>query len=94
MHGRATNVHHDGSGLFVGMPQSMQACRYHSLYVAEPLPEVLRSTARSDAGEIMALQHRDHATYGVQFHPESFRSPTGPHLLRNFLQVVAGVALA
>ncbi|MGK0433089.1 MAG: anthranilate synthase/aminodeoxychorismate synthase-like glutamine amidotransferase [Planctomycetota bacterium] len=88
VHGRPTPIHHNGLGLFEGLPQPLSACRYHSLYVAEDLPKVLSATAHSEAGEIMAVQHREHLTYGVQFHPESFRSPDGDRLLQNFLAMV------
>ena len=85
MHGRATAIHHDGTDLFADLPQPLFACRYHSLYVADPLPPELVATARTEHGEVMALRHREHPTFGVQFHPESFRTPDGPHLLANFL---------
>ena len=98
VHGRSTAIQHDGTGLFSDLPQPLSACRYHSLYVAKNLPKELRATAHCAVtegpadplgnGEIMALQHRDHPTYGVQFHPESFRSPDGNHLLQNFLQEI------
>ena len=89
VHGRATPVVHDGNGLFRGLPSPLPACRYHSLYVAEPLPAELVATARDASGAVMALRHRSHPTFGVQFHPESFRTPAGPALLRNFLAEVA-----
>ncbi|MBL9079565.1 MAG: aminodeoxychorismate/anthranilate synthase component II [Planctomycetes bacterium] len=89
VHGRARPVRHDGRGLFAGLPDPLPACRYHSLYVAAPVPAVLRATAHTEAGEVMAVQHREHATFGVQFHPESFRTPHGPRLLANFLREVA-----
>lgn len=89
VHGRATAMHHDGTGLFAGLPQPLLACRYHSLYVAEPLPPELVATARGECGEVMALRHRTQPTFGVQFHPESFRTPHGPRLLANFLREVA-----
>ncbi|MCA8953695.1 MAG: aminodeoxychorismate/anthranilate synthase component II [Planctomycetes bacterium] len=86
VHGRATVIRHDGDGLFAGLPNPLLACRYHSLYVdAGTLGPALRVTARDEHGEVMALQHVQHPTFGVQFHPESFRSPDGPGLLRNFL---------
>lgn len=102
VHGRTSTVHHDGEELFAGLPEPLTACRYHSLYVDTPLPDVLRMTAYSLSSRsshaavraVMALQHREHATYGVQFHPESFRSPLGPRLLANFLQVVSAGELA
>lgn len=89
VHGRATPIEHDGTGLFVGVAQPMVACRYHSLYVADPLPGPLVALARSEQGALMALRHRTHPTFGVQFHPESFRTPDGERLLANFLREVA-----
>lgn len=89
VHGRPTNIQHGGTGLFAGLSQPLSACRYHSLYVARELPEVLEATAHSEHGEIMAVRHRSHATFGVQFHPESFRSDEGDLLLQNFLKEVA-----
>ncbi len=86
VHGRPTPIHHDGSGVFQDLPQPLTACRYHSLYVPDALPDALRVTARSEHGEVMAVQHAEHPTHGVQFHPESFRSADGPRLLANFLQ--------
>lgn len=85
MHGRASAIHHDGTGLFAGLPDPLSACRYHSLYVAAPLPAELVATAHDANGAVMALRHRSHPTFGVQFHPESFRTPDGPRLLANFL---------
>src|SRR5262245_7587805 len=87
--GRPTPILHDGAGLFYGLPSPFLACRYHSLYVARELPEALVATAHTGRGEVMAVRHRDHATFGVQFHPESFRTPLGPRLLANFLREVA-----
>jgi para-aminobenzoate synthetase len=89
VHGRPTPIVHDGTRLFDGLPNPFLACRYHSLYVARELPAVLVATAHTRHGEVMAVQHRDHPTFGVQFHPESFRTPLGPHLLANFLREVA-----
>ncbi|MBL8730443.1 MAG: aminodeoxychorismate/anthranilate synthase component II [Planctomycetes bacterium] len=88
VHGRAAAVRHDGSGLFAGLPQPLTACRYHSLYLLPPLPAALRATAHTERGEVMAVQHREQATFGVQFHPESFRTPHGQRLLANFLQCI------
>jgi anthranilate synthase/aminodeoxychorismate synthase-like glutamine amidotransferase len=86
MHGKASGVHHDGTGLFAGLPNPLRAGRYHSL-VVEPdhLPEELAVTARSEEGEIMALRHRRHRIVGVQFHPEAILTEHGHDLLRNFL---------
>jgi para-aminobenzoate synthetase component II len=85
MHGRASPIHHDGRGLFAGLPSPLQAGRYHSLVTTLNGPSDLVVTARSDEGEIMALAHRTHATFGVQFHPESILTEHGHALLRNFI---------
>jgi len=85
MHGKTSQIHHDGKGCFRGLPNPFTATRYHSLVVAEPLPEVLEVTARSEAGELMALRHREYPIVGVQFHPESILTQKGKLLLANFL---------
>lgn len=88
MHGKVSDVYHDGDGLFAGMPNPFVATRYHSLIVDEnTLPDVLAVTARTDQGEIMGLKHREYPVYGVQFHPESILTECGPQLLQNFLNV-------
>lgn len=86
MHGKVSEVIHDGTGVFAGLPQPMTATRYHSL-VVDPttLPDVLEVTARTADGVIMGLRHRILAVEGVQFHPESILTPDGPHLLANFV---------
>ena len=89
VHGRPTPILHDGTGLFAGLPSPFPACRYHSLYVSRELPAALVAIAHTGRGEVMAVRHREHATFGVQFHPESFRTPLGPHLLANFQREVA-----
>ncbi|GLK76925.1 aminodeoxychorismate/anthranilate synthase component II [Methylopila jiangsuensis] len=87
LHGRASRIAHDGTGLFAGLPSPLSVGRYHSLIVefdagyAGPL----QVTARSEEGEVMALQHVEHPTFGVQFHPESILTENGHALLRNFL---------
>ncbi len=89
MHGRAGAVHHDGRGLFEGLPTPFSAGRYHSL-VVEPTAELRATTsidARSPEGEIMALSHLSHPTYGVQFHPESVLTEYGHDVLANFLAI-------
>ena len=87
MHGRASQIEHDGSGILAGLASPLTAGRYHSLVVEEEsLPAALRVTARSEEGEIMALQHREHPVYGVQFHPESVLTEHGHEMLRNFLE--------
>ncbi|ODN70840.1 Aminodeoxychorismate synthase component 2 [Methylobrevis pamukkalensis] len=90
MHGRASMVTHDDDGLFDGLPNPLRVGRYHSLIVEDVDPAgPLRITARSEDGEIMALQHREHPTYGVQFHPESILTESGHAMLANFLSVTA-----
>ena len=86
MHGKTSSVHHDGRGLFAGLPEPFIATRYHSL-VVEPgsVPDVLEVTATTSDGVIMGLRHRTLAVEGVQFHPESLLTPSGPALLSNFL---------
>jgi anthranilate synthase/aminodeoxychorismate synthase-like glutamine amidotransferase len=87
MHGKTSQVHHDGRGILAGLPEPFEAGRYHSL-IAQPqsLPDVLEVSARTDEGEIMAVRHRDLAVEGVQFHPESVLTPQGPVLMDNFLR--------
>ena len=87
MHGKTSEIHHTGVGVLAGIPSPFVATRYHSLIVAEPLPEVLVKTAWTEEGELMGLQHVEHPTFGVQFHPESILSEHGHALLRNFLAV-------
>ena len=86
MHGKTSAIHHDGKGVFVGLPDPITATRYHSL-VVEPstVPDVLEVSARTSDGVIMGLRHRTLAVEGVQFHPESLLTPEGPSLLANFL---------
>jgi anthranilate synthase component II len=89
-HGRTSPVRHGGTGLYAGLPDPTPFCRYHSLaVVADGLPDVLSVDAWLDDGTVMGLRHREHPTFGVQFHPESFRSPHGARLLANFLREVA-----
>ena len=85
-HGKSSPIHHEGSDLFAGIPSPFEAGRYHSLVVEEEaLPDVLRVTARSADGLVMALSHRSKPVFGVQFHPESVLTPCGEVLLANFL---------
>ncbi len=87
VHGKTSRIRHDGRGVFAGLPDPIEAMRYHSLAV-DPgsLPGELESSATADDGELMGLRHRALPVEGVQFHPESYRSPDGPALLRNFLR--------
>lgn len=87
MHGRASHLKHQGNGLFNQIPSPLAVARYHSLIVEnETLPDCLEVTVKSDKGEIMALRHKDHPTFGLQFHPESILTQHGHDLLRNFLE--------
>jgi anthranilate synthase/aminodeoxychorismate synthase-like glutamine amidotransferase len=87
MHGKSSLVHHKGAGVLAGLPNPFSAIRYHSLAVSpEGLPDCLEVTAWTDDGTIMGLRHRQHPVEGVQFHPESFMTPVGRDLLRNFLR--------
>lgn len=86
MHGKTSQVTHDGRGIFAGLPNPFTATRYHSLIVDEgTLPDDLEVTARSEDGIIMGLRHRHCEVYGVQFHPESILTTGGHRLLSNFL---------
>lgn len=87
MHGKTSSVQHDGRGVFRGLQQPFVAGRYHSLVVAEPLPESLEMAARTEDGTIMGVRHRTFPVHGVQFHPESVLTGEGRQLLRNFLEL-------
>jgi para-aminobenzoate synthetase component II len=88
MHGRTSLVRHDGAGLFKGLPNPLSVGRYHSLIVRlRDDHEQLVVTARSEAGEIMGIAHRNAMTFGVQFHPESVLTMHGHAMLRNFLEL-------
>jgi para-aminobenzoate synthetase component 2 len=86
LHGKTSEVHHTGAGVLNGLPEPFTATRYHSLAVdPATVPDELEVTARTAAGVIMALRHRDLAVEGVQFHPESVLTEGGHHLLANWL---------
>ena len=86
MHGKTSQIHHDGTGLFSGLSSPLEATRYHSLIVEESsLPDELEVVATSDDGLVMGLRHRDLDVEGVQFHPESILTEDGRVLLSNFL---------
>jgi anthranilate synthase component 2 len=89
VHGKTDSVHHDGSGVFDGLPSPFQATRYHSLIVErESLPDCLEVNAWLEDGTIMGLRHKTLPIHGVQFHPESIASEHGHKLLKNFLDMV------
>jgi anthranilate synthase/aminodeoxychorismate synthase-like glutamine amidotransferase len=86
MHGKTSQITHDGTGVFAGVPSPFTATRYHSLCIAhDDFPPALRANAASDDGVIQGVVHRELPIYGVQFHPESILTPQGIQLARNFL---------
>jgi anthranilate synthase/phosphoribosyltransferase len=87
MHGKTSQITHDGTGIFKDIPSPFEAMRYHSLVVYDPIPAELEVTAVSAEEEIMGLKHREHQSYGVQFHPESILTEYGRQILRNFLDL-------
>ncbi|MEE8203450.1 MAG: aminodeoxychorismate/anthranilate synthase component II [Alphaproteobacteria bacterium] len=91
MHGKLSAVHHNGTGVFAGLPNPFEATRYHSLVVErDSVPECLEVTAETEDGVVMGLAHRELPVHGVQFHPESIASEHGHALLRNFLDIAVG----
>ena len=87
LHGKSSEIHHEGRGVLSGLPSPLQAIRYHSLAVRrEDLPPELEVTAWTENGIIMGLSHRSLPVEGVQFHPESIMTAGGKHILRNFLE--------
>jgi anthranilate synthase/aminodeoxychorismate synthase-like glutamine amidotransferase len=99
MHGKTTDVVHDGRGVFVGLPSPLRAMRYHSLVVSPgDFPRELEVTGwsadRPAGEEIMALRHREYPIFGVQFHPESIATERGKKLLQNFLELTRISAVA
>jgi para-aminobenzoate synthetase component II len=89
LHGEASAITHEGTGLFSGIPQNFVAGRYHSLIVEDVADTPLTVTAQAENGEVMGLQHKVHPTFGVQFHPESILTEHGYDIFRNFLKVVS-----
>jgi len=92
MHGKVSMIHHDGRGIFLGLPSPFQATRYHSLVVPEEsLSHQLEVCAWTDdpdhSRELMGFRHRRYPVHGVQFHPESFLTDEGANMLRNFLMI-------
>jgi len=87
MHGKTSSITHNGQGIFKGIPSPLEVMRYHSLVVYDPIPAELEVTAITEEEEIMGLKHREHQTYGVQFHPESILTEHGKQMLKNFLDI-------
>jgi anthranilate synthase component 2 len=88
VHGKSSQIHHDMSELFHGVPENFDAIRYHSLTVdPDTLPETLTVNARTNDNVIMSISHKKFPIYGVQFHPESIDSQYGPTILKNFLNL-------
>jgi anthranilate synthase component 2 len=92
MHGKSSMVTVDEeNALFKGLPQTIQAARYHSLAgIKSTLPDTLKITARTQDDEIMAVCHKEHPVYGLQFHPESILTPKGKTIIENFLKIGSG----
>ncbi len=89
VHGKISDVRHQGQGLFEGCPTPLRTARYHSLVVErESIPDVLRIDAETDDGVVMAFTHRQRPVYGIQFHPESYGTTGGDQLIANFLREV------
>lgn len=88
MHGKTSQIYHDGKSLFEGLPSPFTATRYHSLIVKrETLPDCLEITAETESGEIMGLRHKEYPIEGLQFHPESIITENGLKMLSNFLKL-------
>ena len=85
LHGKTSRVRHDGLGVYRGLPDEIEAGRYHSLAAIE-VPEALVVTAQTEDGEVMGVRHRRYPIEGVQFHPESVLTPDGPRMAENFLR--------
>lgn len=88
-HGRCSEIRHDGRGILAGVPDPFSACRYHSLVIEhDSLPDAWEATAWAEGNTVMGIRHRARPRFGVQFHPESFRTPEGGRVLSNFCAVV------
>ena len=93
MHGKTSLIHHDGKGVFRGIPNPFEAIRYHSLAVySQDLPDCLEVSAWTDKGIIMGLRHKEYPVEGVQFHPESIVTVVGKDVLRNYLDGVDAIS--
>jgi Anthranilate/para-aminobenzoate synthases component II len=89
MHGKVSEIHHDGKGIYSGVPNPFIATRYHSLIIERSsCPECLEITAQTSDGIIMGVRHKKYPIEGVQFHPESILTQSGKTLLKNFLSTI------
>jgi para-aminobenzoate synthetase component II len=94
MHGKTSEIRHNGRDLFDGMPNPFTATRYHSLVIRrESIPDFLEVTADTEEGEVMGIRHKQYPIWGVQFHPESILTQNGRQILRNFLKLQAPSAV-
>ncbi|MFI5322218.1 MAG: anthranilate synthase component II [Thermodesulfobacteriota bacterium] len=90
LHGKTSQIRHDGKGIFKGIPDPFEATRYHSLLVdKDTLPDCFEISAWTEEGEIMGIRHKEHLMEGVQFHPESILTKYGKDILRNFISIAA-----
>ena len=90
VHGKVTEVRHEGRGLFAGCPSPMRTARYHSLVIDRgKLPDVLEIEAETEDGVVMAVMHRERPVYGIQFHPESYGTLTGDQIITNFINILS-----
>lgn len=88
LHGKTSEIHHDGKTIYKNIPDPFEATRYHSLLInKKSLPDVFEITAWTDEGEIMGIRHKEHLIEGVQFHPESILTKHGKDLLKNFITI-------
>ena len=95
MHGKTSRIQHNDGGVFAGLPQEFEATRYHSLVVDRAtVPDVLSITAETSDGTIMGLSHRSRPIEGIQFHPESVMTQTGPRMIANWLQRALDIEIA
>ena len=91
LHGKTSEIHHDGRTIFRDMPEPFEAGRYHSLIVdPESIPDCMEASAWTSSGEVMGVRHREFPVEGIQFHPESVLTPLGEGVVRNFVQRATG----
>ena len=89
MHGKQSEIYHDGTGIFTGLDSPVKVARYHSLaIIEETMPDCLKVIAKTNDGEIMAVRHKDYPVVGLQFHPESIYTEHGKRMIENFVNGV------